>query len=147
MDIGARSRSNSRPLSDGFVSDVYSRSILSSTASCWLSAVGWYRLLMLGRDAFWFPLLQVIGGLGLKGAGISLLNWTILRPSGLFETPGVTNYRAAESFIGRYTSRADLVDCLLKQLTNAQSVHKVLMIATVSMRPNMLRLLLREALP
>lgn len=34
-----------------------------------LSAVGWYRFLMSGRAALWFPLLQGIAGLGLIGTG------------------------------------------------------------------------------
>ncbi|MGO8951327.1 MAG: DUF998 domain-containing protein [Ktedonobacterales bacterium] len=35
-----------------------------------LASVGWYRLLLPGRDAIWFPLLQGIGGLGLIGVGV-----------------------------------------------------------------------------
>ena len=35
-----------------------------------LSAVGWYRVLVPGRDAIWFPLFQGIGGLCLIGAGV-----------------------------------------------------------------------------
>src|SRR5713226_6450738 len=55
----------------------------------------------------------------------SHLDWTIVRPSGLFETPAVTDYQVAEAFIsGRYTSRADLADCMLQQLTNDQYLHK-----------------------
>src|SRR6202050_3153133 len=40
------------------------------------------------------------------------LDWTILRPSGLFETPAVTEYMLAEDFLReRFTSRADLARC------------------------------------
>ncbi len=35
-----------------------------------LSAPGWYRLLRPERAAIWFPLLQVISGLSLVGAGL-----------------------------------------------------------------------------
>jgi putative NADH-flavin reductase len=42
------------------------------------------------------------------------LDWTIIRPSGLFETPSVTAYQMGESVIGTYTSRTDLADCMLK---------------------------------
>src|SRR5437016_10484133 len=47
----------------------------------------------------------------------SELDWTVVRASGLFETPAVTDYQAAEDhIIGQFTSRADLADCMLKQL-------------------------------
>lgn len=74
------------------------------------------------------------------------LDWTIVRPSGLFETPQVTDYHVAEAFIaGRYTSRTDLADCMLKQLTNPQFVHKTVAVATVSAQPNMVQLIMKEA--
>ncbi len=73
------------------------------------------------------------------------LDWTIVRPSGLFETPTVTNYRVAESFVdGRFTSRADLANCMLRQLTDDRFVRKAVAVATVSAQPKMLDLILRE---
>jgi len=74
------------------------------------------------------------------------LDWTIVRPSGLFETPTVTDYQVAEAFIrGMYTSRADLADCMLHQLTTDQYLHKAVAVATVSVRPNLFQFLWREA--
>ncbi len=73
------------------------------------------------------------------------LDWTIVRPSGLFEMPEVTNYRVAETFIGRFTSRADLADCMLRELTNNHYLHKTMMVATVSVQPNIFQLVLKEA--
>ncbi len=73
------------------------------------------------------------------------LDWTIVRPSGLFETPGITDYQVADAFIGRYTSRTDLADCMLKQLATTQYLHKTVTVATISAQPNMFRLILREA--
>lgn len=35
-----------------------------------LASVGWYRLLLPGRNAIWFPLFQGIGGVGLIGVGV-----------------------------------------------------------------------------
>lgn len=73
------------------------------------------------------------------------LDWTIVRPSGLFETPTVTNYRVAESFVdGQFTSRADLANCMLRQLTDDRFVRKVVAVATISAQPKMLDLILRE---
>ncbi len=73
------------------------------------------------------------------------LDWTIVRPSGLFETPQVTDYQMGEGFIGRYTSRIDLADCLLKQLTSTLYLRKAVSVATVSVQPSMFQLIIREA--
>ena len=75
----------------------------------------------------------------------SHLDWTIIRPSGLFEAEAITDYQVAEAYIGRFTSRADLADCMLHQLTTDQYLRKVVAVATVSVQPNMLKLLVREA--
>lgn len=94
---------------------------------------------MIGRTSY--EDLQKMETLVMK----SDLDWTVIRPSGLFETPQVTDYQLAESFLGRYTSRTDLADCMLKQITNKQSLHKILAIATVSAQPNMFQLIMKEA--
>jgi uncharacterized protein YbjT (DUF2867 family) len=75
------------------------------------------------------------------------LDWTILRPSGLFGAPSVTDYRATDGLVsGQFTSRTDLADCLLRQLDNEQNVHKVLAVATVSGQPSFLRFFLTEGI-
>lgn len=77
----------------------------------------------------------------------SQLAWTIIRPSGLFETSAVTAYELVEDHHpGRFTSRTDLADCLLKQLTDDRHVHGKLAVATVTVRPNMLKLLWNEGI-
>ena len=44
----------------------------------------------------------------------SALDWTIVRPSGLFDLPHVTNYVAGEGDpVGAFTSRNDLADYLV----------------------------------
>ena len=76
----------------------------------------------------------------------SQLDWTIVRPSGLFATPGVTNYKVADTVIrGMYTSRADLADCLLKQVTTDRNVRKIVAVATVAQQPSMFKLIATEA--
>ena len=61
------------------------------------------------------------------------LDWTIVRPSGLFETPGVTAYRVGEGFLReRFTSRADLAACMLEQAGSDQYLRKTLAVATVA---------------
>lgn len=77
----------------------------------------------------------------------SRLEWTIIRPSGLFDTPTPTAYRVAESFLrARFTSRADLADCMLRQLSNETYLQKTLAIATDAVQPNLFGLIVREAL-
>jgi putative NADH-flavin reductase len=72
----------------------------------------------------------------LKNSG---LDWTIVRPSGLFETPTITHYEVAEEHVrGQFTSRTDLADCMLRQLTSDQYVQKVAAVITTAVRPSML---------
>ncbi|MEO8607894.1 MAG: SDR family oxidoreductase [Chloroflexota bacterium] len=74
------------------------------------------------------------------------LDWTIIRPSGLFETAAVTPYKMAETSIrGQYTSRADLADCMLRQATSKQYLGKVLAVATVAEQPKMIQMIMKEA--
>jgi len=73
------------------------------------------------------------------------LDWTIVRPGGLFETPAVTDYRVAEASIrGLFTSRTDLADCVLRQLTADQYLRKAVAVATFSARPTLLAFLATE---
>jgi putative NADH-flavin reductase len=76
----------------------------------------------------------------------SELDWTVVRPSGLFETPAVTDYHVAEDHIrAQFTSRADLADCMLQQLATEQYARKVMAVATFEVAPSMLKFLLQEA--
>src|SRR6185437_13375419 len=61
------------------------------------------------------------------------LDWTVVRPSGLFATPGVTKYQMAEGHMrGQFTSRADLANCMLRQLTRDQYLRKAVAVITTS---------------
>jgi uncharacterized protein YbjT (DUF2867 family) len=74
------------------------------------------------------------------------LDWTIMRPSGLFETDSVTEYKMAVDYInGTFTSRADLADSMLRQLTSDEFVRKNVAVATFSQKPSLIQLLFREA--
>src|SRR5215813_587120 len=74
------------------------------------------------------------------------LEWVIVRPSGLFETPVVTKYRVAEAQIrGQFTSRTDLADFMLRQATSDQYLRKMMAIATYSMLPSVFQFLTQEA--
>ena len=74
------------------------------------------------------------------------LDWTIVRPSGLFATPGVTRYQMAEGHMrGQFTSRADLANCMLRQLTSDEYLHKAVAVITTAAHPSMLSFLTGEA--
>jgi putative NADH-flavin reductase len=76
----------------------------------------------------------------------SELDWTIVRPSGLFDTPAVTNYEIAEGHIrGRFTARADLADCMLRQLSSDEYLRRVVAVATFDIQPTVLELMRKEA--
>jgi putative NADH-flavin reductase len=77
----------------------------------------------------------------------SNLDWVIVRPSGLFDTPSVTRYQVAEGHLNvRFTSRADLADCMLQQANSPRFLRTTLAVATVEVKPNMLKLLWREGI-
>lgn len=74
------------------------------------------------------------------------LDWTIVRPSGLFDLPEVTDYRTDENEApGVFTSRADLAACMLAQLHDDRFLQKNVAVTTTSVRPSLLRLMLGEA--
>ncbi|WP_328396465.1 NAD(P)-dependent oxidoreductase [Nocardia sp. NBC_00416] len=74
------------------------------------------------------------------------LDWTIVRPSGLFDLPGVTDYTvAAERAEGRFTSRADLAACLLRLAENGEYLRSAVGVVTTTDNPTMLELLRAEA--
>lgn len=73
--------------------------------------------------------------------------WTILRPSGLFDTPTVTDYRISEGEApGAFTARVDLAAAMLSQLTDARFVRKQAAVTTTALEPSLFRLVRDEAL-
>lgn len=75
------------------------------------------------------------------------LNWTIVRPSGLFDAPAVSPYTVAIDHVGhRFTARIDLADCLLRQALSDTYAFSTIAIATTSAHPSMLKLIWREGI-
>ncbi|GAA1632353.1 SDR family oxidoreductase [Kribbella alba] len=73
-------------------------------------------------------------------------DWTVLRPSGLFDLPEVTEYSiTAEHGPGRLTSRRDLAAALLLQATDQRFVRKVAHVITTVDNPSLLSMMWREA--
>ena len=76
----------------------------------------------------------------------SEVDWTIVRPSGLFDTDFVSDYDVAEDHIaGRFTARSDLAATMLAQVEDERYVCKILAVATSEDVPSMARLIVREA--
>jgi putative NADH-flavin reductase len=74
------------------------------------------------------------------------LDWTIVRPSGLFHTPDVTPYQLGETYLkGRFTSRSDLAASMLEQLSTNAYIRKVMAVSTVSEQPSIIKLIMKEA--
>jgi nucleoside-diphosphate-sugar epimerase len=75
------------------------------------------------------------------------VDWTIVRPSGLFGAGRVTDYEvAADAILGRFTAREDLADCLLRQVEDRTYVGAALAVATVEVQPSMVSLIWREGI-
>lgn len=76
----------------------------------------------------------------------SEVDWTIVRPSGLFDMDFVSDYELAEDHIaGRFTARSDLAAAMLAQVDDERYVRKILAVATSENVPSMARLIMREA--
>jgi putative NADH-flavin reductase len=74
------------------------------------------------------------------------LDWTVMRPSGLFDAAGVTQYELHEDQApGIFTSRPDLAASLLEQVTDTQFIRKAVAVTTSEGAPTLLQMLRREA--
>jgi uncharacterized protein YbjT (DUF2867 family) len=73
------------------------------------------------------------------------LGWTIVRASGLFDLPHVTEYVAGEvDPVGAFTSRSDLAHYLLR-LASDSARHDTVTISTTADTPTMWQTIRREA--
>jgi putative NADH-flavin reductase len=74
------------------------------------------------------------------------LEWTVMRPSGLFDAPRVSRYALHEDRApGVFTSRADLAAGLLAQATDTRFLRKNAAITTAEGAPTLWQLMRREA--
>jgi putative NADH-flavin reductase len=76
------------------------------------------------------------------------LDWTVVRPSGLFGADSVSDYRVstAEHLSGRYTSRADLADFLLRLACGSEFVGERPEVRTTEGTPNFFAFMWRETI-
>jgi nucleoside-diphosphate-sugar epimerase len=74
------------------------------------------------------------------------LDWTIVRPSGLFDLPQVTNYVAGEiDPVGAFTARIDLADYLVKLAQDETASQKTVVVSTAEHTPTVWEMVRREA--
>jgi putative NADH-flavin reductase len=74
------------------------------------------------------------------------LDWTVMRPSGLFDAPAVSAYRIDEDRAdGVFTSRVDLAASIVAQLTSTAWVGKYVAVTTTEGTPTIWQMMRREA--
>ena len=74
------------------------------------------------------------------------LEWTVMRPSGLFDLPEPTEYRLDEDQApGVYTARVDLAASMLAQLGDDRYVRRFLAVTTTAVKPSLWSLIRKEA--
>lgn len=74
------------------------------------------------------------------------LDWTVMRPSGLFDTTEVSAYELAEDRSERiFTSRADLAASILAQAESREWIGKNVAVNTVEGVPTLFQMIRREA--
>jgi len=74
------------------------------------------------------------------------LDWTVVRPSGLFDLPKPTNYVAGEvDPVGGFTARVDLADYMVALAGDPSTVGKTVVVSTTENTPTMWQMIRREA--
>ena len=75
------------------------------------------------------------------------LDWTLVRPSGLFDHPAVTGYTVrADVADGLFTARPDLAASMVAHLDEARFVRRAMAVITTEVRPSIAGLIWREAI-
>ncbi|NEA32520.1 SDR family oxidoreductase [Streptomyces sp. SID13031] len=77
----------------------------------------------------------------------SELDWTIARPSGLFDNHAVTAYEVQEDQAdGLFTAREDLAAALLAQLGSDVYAGRAMAVITTAVKPKLVKLIWQEAI-
>lgn len=75
------------------------------------------------------------------------LDWTIVRPSGLYYLPSVTDYTVVEGHAdGRFTARVDLAASMLALLDDDRHLRSTVSVITTVDNPSLLQWIRRQAL-
>jgi uncharacterized protein YbjT (DUF2867 family) len=74
------------------------------------------------------------------------LDWTIVRPSGLFDLPAPTQYvSGAVDPVGAFTARIDLADYLLSLAADSSIARQTVIISTTEGTPSLWQMIRQEA--
>jgi putative NADH-flavin reductase len=76
----------------------------------------------------------------------SEVDWTVLRPSGLFDAESVSEYVLEERYVPeKFTARIDLADAMVRQLGDRRFLRTTAAVGTTSGAPSVAQLIMREA--
>jgi nucleoside-diphosphate-sugar epimerase len=74
------------------------------------------------------------------------LEWTIMRPSGLFDAPDVSSYQLHDDEApGIFTSRADLAASMLRVASDSDYIRRAIAVTTTEGAPTLFQMMRREA--
>jgi uncharacterized protein YbjT (DUF2867 family) len=74
------------------------------------------------------------------------LDWTIVRPSGLFDLPTPTEYvRGEVDPVGAFTARVDLADYLVALAADPATARRTVIVSTTEDTPSLWQMIRREA--
>ena len=74
------------------------------------------------------------------------LDWTVVRPSGLFDLPEPTNYVCGElDPVGAFTARIDLAHYLVSLAADSASARRTVIVSTTENTPSLWQMIRREA--
>jgi nucleoside-diphosphate-sugar epimerase len=80
-----------------------------------------------------------------RGTG---LDWTIVRPSGLFDLAAPTDYLRGEiAPVGAFTARIDLAEYLVSLAADTATARRTVVISTIEQTPSLWQMIRREAAP
>jgi hypothetical protein len=78
--------------------------------------------------------------------GDSGLDWTVVRPSGLFDLPEPTDYLSGEvDPVGAFTARVDLADYLVSLAADSTKARRTVIVSTTKSTPSLWQMIRREA--
>ena len=74
------------------------------------------------------------------------LDWTVVRPSGLFDSPERSDYLCGEvDPVGAFTARIDLADYLLALAGDTANSRRTVVISTLANTPSLWQMIRQEA--
>jgi uncharacterized protein YbjT (DUF2867 family) len=74
------------------------------------------------------------------------LDWTVVRPSGLFDLPAGTDYvRGQVDPVGAFTARIDLADYLVSLAADPATARRTVIVSTTEAAPSLWQMIRREA--